>query len=68
MEPQSTTVGVIGGGQLAWMMAQAAPSLGLSLIVQTPDATDPAVALARALFSRRSPMGRAPKPWPNAVG
>jgi len=48
MEPQSTTVGVIGGGQLAWMMAQAAPSLGLRLAVQTPDQTDPAVALAQS--------------------
>ncbi len=39
-------VGVIGGGQLAWMMALEAPALGLELVVQTPNATDPAVALA----------------------
>lgn len=39
-------VGVIGGGQLAWMMADAAKSLGISLIVQTPSKDDPAVALA----------------------
>lgn len=36
-------VGVIGGGQLAAMMADAAHRLGISLIVQTPSADDPAV-------------------------
>lgn len=39
-------VGVIGGGQLAWMMGLAAQELGISLVVQTPHATDPAVAVA----------------------
>ncbi|HEY9747532.1 MAG TPA: 5-(carboxyamino)imidazole ribonucleotide synthase [Allocoleopsis sp.] len=39
-------VGVIGGGQLAWMMAGAAKKLGVELVVQTPQATDPAVAIA----------------------
>ncbi len=39
-------VGVIGGGQLAWMMAEGAAKLGLDLIVQTPHSTDPAVAIA----------------------
>lgn len=39
-------VGVIGGGQLAWMMAGAAPSLGLTLVVQTPHSTDPAIAVS----------------------
>ncbi|PZV10424.1 MAG: 5-(carboxyamino)imidazole ribonucleotide synthase [Leptolyngbya sp.] len=39
-------VGVIGGGQLAWMMAEAAEKLGLELWVQTPSHTDPAVAIA----------------------
>lgn len=39
-------VGVIGGGQLAWMMALEAKMLGLDLIVQTPKETDPAVAVA----------------------
>lgn len=39
------TVGVIGGGQLAWMMAMAAERLDLDLIVQTPSPTDPALAL-----------------------
>ena len=40
-------VGVIGGGQLAWMMADAAHTLGLELIIQTPAPTDPAVAIAQ---------------------
>ena len=40
------TIGVIGGGQLAWMLAEAANHLGLKLIVQTPHSTDPAVSLA----------------------
>jgi 5-(carboxyamino)imidazole ribonucleotide synthase len=40
------TIGVIGGGQLAWMLAPAARKLGLKLIVQTPNPIDPAVALA----------------------
>ena len=43
---QAHTIGVIGGGQLAWMLASAAKQLGLNLIVQTPSPNDPAVALA----------------------
>ena len=39
-------VGIIGGGQLAWMMADAAQKLGLELVIQTPSQTDPAVAIA----------------------
>jgi 5-(carboxyamino)imidazole ribonucleotide synthase len=39
-------VGVIGGGQLAWMMAAAAQSLGIEFVVQTPHRNDPAVAIA----------------------
>ena len=46
------TIGVIGGGQLAWMLAPAAEKLGMKLIVQTPNPTDPAVALAQdAVFA-----------------
>jgi 5-(carboxyamino)imidazole ribonucleotide synthase len=41
-------VGVIGGGQLAWMMANAAEQLGVHLIVQTPQVTDPAVTIAQS--------------------
>ena len=40
-------VGVIGGGQLAWMMAKIAPKLDLELIVQTPKPDDPAVMQAQ---------------------
>ena len=42
-------VGVIGGGQLAWMMAEEAPKLGIELIVQTPNRDDPAVCRAHDL-------------------
>lgn len=41
-----TNIGVIGGGQLAWMMGPAAKELGLSLQIQTPSKDDPAVAIA----------------------
>ncbi|MEH1942379.1 MAG: 5-(carboxyamino)imidazole ribonucleotide synthase [Nostoc sp.] len=40
-------VGVIGGGQLAWMMADAAQKLGVELVVQTPSVHDPAVSIAK---------------------
>jgi 5-(carboxyamino)imidazole ribonucleotide synthase len=40
-------VGVIGGGQLAWMMGGAANKLGVELIVQTPSMNDPAVSIAQ---------------------
>ncbi len=40
-------VGVIGGGQLAWMMGGAAKKLGVELIVQTPSVNDPSVAIAQ---------------------
>lgn len=39
-------VGVVGGGQLAWMMGTAASRLGIELVVQTPHATDPAISVA----------------------
>jgi 5-(carboxyamino)imidazole ribonucleotide synthase len=39
-------IGVIGGGQLAWMMASAAEKLGIELVIQTPHSTDVAVGLA----------------------
>ncbi|OUL21926.1 5-(carboxyamino)imidazole ribonucleotide synthase [Nostoc sp. RF31YmG] len=40
-------VGIIGGGQLAWMMGDGAKKLGLELIVQTPSRQDPAVNIAQ---------------------
>jgi 5-(carboxyamino)imidazole ribonucleotide synthase len=39
-------IGVIGGGQLAWMMASAAQTLGIELVIQTPHDGDVAVNLA----------------------
>ncbi len=47
---QVSRVGIIGGGQLAWMMAAGADSLGIELCVQTPNATDPACAIADKNF------------------
>ena len=41
-----TRIGVIGGGQLAWMMASAAQELGIELVIQTPHTSDVAVGLA----------------------
>lgn len=39
-------IGVIGGGQLAWMMADAAKRLSIALAIQTPSPSDPAVSIA----------------------
>lgn len=43
-------IGVIGGGQLAWMMAAGAKSLGVDLAVQTPKQDDPACSIAKKTF------------------
>ncbi|MEL6159146.1 MAG: 5-(carboxyamino)imidazole ribonucleotide synthase [Cyanobacteria bacterium J06627_32] len=45
-EARIERVGIVGGGQLAWMMADGAKQLGLELIVQTPSLSDPAGAIA----------------------
>lgn len=42
----ASVIGIVGGGQLAWMLADAARELGVELLVQTPAADDPATALA----------------------
>lgn len=47
---QRRRVGVIGGGQLAWMMAAGAKALNIELCVQTPKADDPACAIADRTF------------------
>ena len=39
-------IGVIGGGQLAWMLGQAAQGMGLEFWVQAPDSNTPAVVIA----------------------
>lgn len=44
------TVGIIGGGQLAGMMAEAAIALGIGLVVQTPSPDDPAVGMAQGVI------------------
>ena len=44
------SVGVVGGGQLALMLAQEAPGLGLQLHLQAASATDPAVPLASSVI------------------
>ena len=46
MGQTAKTIGIIGGGQLAWMMAPGAKQLGIDLVVQTPKNSDPAVAIA----------------------
>ncbi|MCP9880951.1 5-(carboxyamino)imidazole ribonucleotide synthase [Cyanobium sp. Alchichica 3B3-8F6] len=43
------SIGVVGGGQLAWMLAAAAQQLHVPLHVQTPGAHDPATALATSV-------------------
>jgi len=43
-------VGVIGGGQLAWMMGNPAKKLGIKLLVQTPSYYDPAVSIAQEVI------------------
>ncbi|MCP9928739.1 5-(carboxyamino)imidazole ribonucleotide synthase [Cyanobium sp. CH-040] len=43
-------IGVVGGGQLAWMLAAAARELRLPLLVQTPEPDDPATRLASAVI------------------
>ncbi len=46
MGQTAKNIGIIGGGQLAWMMAHGAKKLGLSLTIQTPNQSDPAVTIA----------------------
>ena len=45
----ATSIGIVGGGQLAWMLAEAARRRGVELHVQTPGANDPAVSLATSV-------------------
>lgn len=42
-------IGIVGGGQLAWMLAHAARDLGVALHVQTPGADDPATREAASV-------------------
>ena len=43
------SIGIVGGGQLAWMLAEAARRRGVELHVQTPGPNDPAVNLATSV-------------------
>jgi len=46
-------MGIVGGGQLAWMLAEAAASLGVALHVQTPLGNDPAARRATTVLEAR---------------
>ncbi len=46
----SSSIGIVGGGQLALMLAEAAAELGVALHVQTPHQDDPATARAASLL------------------
>lgn len=48
-EAGGLAIGIVGGGQLAWMLADAARRMGLTLKVQTPGVDDPAVSLAASV-------------------
>lgn len=49
-EPDSArSIGIVGGGQLAWMLAREARHLGVALHVQTPDPADPAAREAASV-------------------
>lgn len=44
------SIGIVGGGQLAWMLAAAAAALGVELHVQTPNGDDPAASRASSVL------------------
>ncbi len=46
---QNLSIGVVGGGQLAQMLAEAAKKVGVDVIVQTPAENDPAVLAAKGI-------------------
>ncbi len=43
-------VGIIGGGQLAWMLRDAATKLNIQLVVQSPNQNDPAISIANQVI------------------
>lgn len=45
----NASIGIVGGGQLAWMLAREARKLGVELHVQTPDPSDSATSLAASV-------------------
>lgn len=44
-----TSIGIVGGGQLALMLAEAAAELGIAVHLQTPSTADPAARLAASV-------------------
>ena len=59
MPSVDNTIGVIGGGQLALMLGEAAQTRGLTLAVQASKAEDPAASLAKDLVIAGSTDARA---------
>ena len=59
MPSVDNTIGVIGGGQLALMLGEAAQTRGLTLAVQASNAEDPAASLAKDLVIAGSTDARA---------
>jgi 5-(carboxyamino)imidazole ribonucleotide synthase len=55
------SIGIVGGGQLALMLAEAAANLGLEVHLQTPSAEDPAVR--RATSAILAPLEEAGATW-----
>ena len=55
--PHAGGIGIVGGGQLALMLAEAARDQGVPLHLQTPGAADPAVGLATTVL--QAPIGDA---------
>ena len=48
--PPALGIGIVGGGQLALMLAEAAQEQGVALHLQTPGGVDPAVGLATTVL------------------
>ena len=48
--PPALGIGIVGGGQLALMLAEAAQEQGVALHLQTPGGADPAVGLATSVL------------------
>ena len=51
--PPAMGIGIVGGGQLALMLAEAARQQGVPLHLQTPGAADPAVGLATTVLQAK---------------
>jgi 5-(carboxyamino)imidazole ribonucleotide synthase len=55
----NASIGIVGGGQLAWMLAIEAQKLGVELHVQTPNPQDPAARIASSVVLGRLEDGEA---------